>query len=806
MHKINIGKDFENALKEKYIRNNSKEWVEVYISNMNLIDITIVSNNIENRKEFNNFINEYIKNINKKYESNYKKGLIRKFTVEKAEEYEITKSNKKIEKPNTLLEAIEYVNNPYKIEESNAFHSDVISFYSYKGGVGRTLAIVHTAYLLAQKGKNVLLIDLDIEAPSLHNIFKKEVSSLKFGLIDYLYNKIFYLDEDNKIKFNDIYAKVDSGENQSFNGNLYVIPAGKISNDYIFKLSKIQPESVSKRNYLNDLIANIENKNNLNLDMVLIDSRTGLNQWGAISLLDVSDKVIFFTYPNNENIEGTKTLIELVTQIKEDNLTVVFSRGDTNGKEKANELFESLKLEQEYLEISYDSDIAIANIFPIDKMLERCEPIATLLLEQEKININKKYLEYKGHKKLLDALDKHFRLNNSIMDITPQEKQIEEENIYLVLLKNKELLDYTSNKLRERNKFIYLYEKETDLLGIPEQINIMCDNSDIIRNFVDKRAWIIIWLSYILYTINTQTEFEGITPLKGKEFNNYIEYLYNIKNNNECNDKFFDAINKIFQNALSGDKLLIKNLFMNTYSYKEVKEYVGYKESYKQKIFMIIKGFEWIKYDNISTCLEALKKIKIFFSENNILIDIKIFMVEDNYDKNKNFYDDFKSNTLYLEWKKKDIGNIIKGILNKNKTIFSDYMYLLSNYKEIDQFMSLLEDFDSLKKLHKIHSYKEFYTNKQNKFDKEFEDIEIKYDMDALLELFWGKRIKSGKFSKETSQWFFEKLKEKDSVNPLAVYNLIKDAIKIELFEHKNKENNCTDRLISFETLKKLFE
>ncbi|KYH30675.1 hypothetical protein CLTEP_25310 [Clostridium tepidiprofundi DSM 19306] len=78
--------------------------------------------------------------------------------------------------------------------------------------------------------------------------------------------------------------------------------------------------------------------------------------------------------------------------------------------------------------------------------------------------------------------------------------------------------------------------------------------------------------------------------------------------------------------------------------------------------------------------------------------------------------------------------------------------------------------------------------------------------MDALLELFWGKRIKSGKFSKETSQWFFEKLKEKDSVNPLAVYNLIKDAIEIELFEHKNKENNCTDRLISFETLKKLFE
>ena len=66
----------------------------------------------------------------------------------------------------------------------------LISFYSYKGGVGRTLALVQTAYLLAKKGKNVLMLDLDIEAPSLHDIFSDKID-LDKGIVDYLYEQEF---------------------------------------------------------------------------------------------------------------------------------------------------------------------------------------------------------------------------------------------------------------------------------------------------------------------------------------------------------------------------------------------------------------------------------------------------------------------------------------------------------------------------------------------------------------------------------------------------------------------------------------
>ena len=43
----------------------------------------------------------------------------------------------------------------------------VCTFYSFKGGVGRTLALVNSAIELSTRGKNVLVVDFDLEAPPL---------------------------------------------------------------------------------------------------------------------------------------------------------------------------------------------------------------------------------------------------------------------------------------------------------------------------------------------------------------------------------------------------------------------------------------------------------------------------------------------------------------------------------------------------------------------------------------------------------------------------------------------------------------
>jgi hypothetical protein len=47
----------------------------------------------------------------------------------------------------------------------------IITFYSYKGGTGRSMALANVAWILASQGKRVLVMDWDLEAPGLHRYF-----------------------------------------------------------------------------------------------------------------------------------------------------------------------------------------------------------------------------------------------------------------------------------------------------------------------------------------------------------------------------------------------------------------------------------------------------------------------------------------------------------------------------------------------------------------------------------------------------------------------------------------------------------
>jgi len=44
-------------------------------------------------------------------------------------------------------------------------NGQIITFYSYKGGTGRSMALANIAWILASNGKRVLIIDWDLEAP-----------------------------------------------------------------------------------------------------------------------------------------------------------------------------------------------------------------------------------------------------------------------------------------------------------------------------------------------------------------------------------------------------------------------------------------------------------------------------------------------------------------------------------------------------------------------------------------------------------------------------------------------------------------
>src|SRR5712692_2817783 len=67
----------------------------------------------------------------------------------------------------------------------------IITFYSYKGGTGRSMALANIAWVLAASRKRVLAIDWDVEAPGLHRYFRPFLIDPELfeteGLIDTLW-------------------------------------------------------------------------------------------------------------------------------------------------------------------------------------------------------------------------------------------------------------------------------------------------------------------------------------------------------------------------------------------------------------------------------------------------------------------------------------------------------------------------------------------------------------------------------------------------------------------------------------------
>jgi MinD-like ATPase involved in chromosome partitioning or flagellar assembly len=120
---------------------------------------------------------------------------------------------------------------------------ETITFYSYKGGVGRTLALANIAIYLSRFGQNVCIMDFDLEAPGLHYKFPQlfKASDIKGGLVDYIYefthNKVTPKSLDN--------FSLEVASPSESQGEIRLIPAGDVlSSDYWRKLASINWHSL----------------------------------------------------------------------------------------------------------------------------------------------------------------------------------------------------------------------------------------------------------------------------------------------------------------------------------------------------------------------------------------------------------------------------------------------------------------------------------------------------------------------------------------------------------------------------------
>ncbi len=77
--------------------------------------------------------------------------------------------------------------------------SQIITYYSYKGGVGRSMALANTAVLLAAWGYKILIIDWDLEAPGIENFFASYRKVIKKPSKERLIDSSLFFSEEQEI-------------------------------------------------------------------------------------------------------------------------------------------------------------------------------------------------------------------------------------------------------------------------------------------------------------------------------------------------------------------------------------------------------------------------------------------------------------------------------------------------------------------------------------------------------------------------------------------------------------------------------
>ena len=170
--------------------------------------------------------------------------------------------------------------------------------FSIKGGVGRTTALALWAWYLARSGKNIVLVDLDLEAPGVAGLLLDESRTPDFGLVDWLVEALVMQADEDLLR--ECLVECDLARNET--GRIRVLPAfGKKTKEYVNKLGRIyMPTFASDTGKFlglaDRLLVLLEQLAGLpdRPDLVLLDSRAGLHDIGSAAVTRLGAEVFMF--------------------------------------------------------------------------------------------------------------------------------------------------------------------------------------------------------------------------------------------------------------------------------------------------------------------------------------------------------------------------------------------------------------------------------------------------------------------------------------------------------------------------------
>lgn len=183
------------------------------------------------------------------------------------------------------------------------------TFYSFKGGVGRTLALVNIGVEFANTGRKVLLVDFDLEAPGVDTFDELKAPEGQAGVVDFVTD---YIESGTPPDFANYHYRAALSSKDG--GELWVMPAGRRDSQYATKLASIDWQQLYSEMDGFLLLEDLKEQwaEHLKPDYVLIDSRTGHTEVGGICTRQLPDTVVVLFIPNEQNLAGLVGVVESI--------------------------------------------------------------------------------------------------------------------------------------------------------------------------------------------------------------------------------------------------------------------------------------------------------------------------------------------------------------------------------------------------------------------------------------------------------------------------------------------------------------
>lgn len=185
----------------------------------------------------------------------------------------------------------------------------IISLHSFRGGTGKSNTTANIAAVMALNGKLVGIIDTDIQSPGIHVLFGLKEGKMAYCLNDFLWGNC----EIGQ-------AAYDVTENlgKKCKGRLFLIPSSIKAGD----IARVLHDGYDV-GMLNDGYQSLIQ--DLNLDVLLIDTHPGLNEETLLSIA-LSDILLVILRPDHQDYQGTGVTVEVARELEVPQMKLIVNK------------------------------------------------------------------------------------------------------------------------------------------------------------------------------------------------------------------------------------------------------------------------------------------------------------------------------------------------------------------------------------------------------------------------------------------------------------------------------------------------